>query len=226
MSQARKISLTTADGHTLAAFVAQPDQMVKGGIVILQEVFGITGHMQALVEQYAGLGYLAIVPALFDRAAPNTVVPYSNPDAGRLLATESNERELLLDIDTAISYLKGSVDEVVVSGYCWGGSLAYLTACELDVQAVVSYYGTRTVSYLSKRPKCPVQFHFGGLDELVSSDVIEQTRKALPDEEYYIYPEAGHGFNCTERASFDPLASDLALTRVLGFFAKNLKKTV
>jgi carboxymethylenebutenolidase len=224
MSQAHKISLTAADGHILTAFVAQPDQTAKGGIVILQEVFGITGHMKELIEQYAGLGYLAIVPALFDRAAPDTVVAYSDPNTGRSLATQSNERELLLDIDAAISYLKETVNDVVVSGYCWGGSLSYLTACELDVKAAVSYYGTRTVSYLTKRPKCPVQFHFGGLDELISSEVIEQTKKALPDEEYFIYQEAGHGFNCTDRASFDPVASDLALTRVLGFFADNLNR--
>lgn len=79
MSQARKISLTASDGHELAAFLAEPNQAAKGGVVILQEVFGITDHMKVLVEQHASLGYLAIVPALFDRGAPNRVLPYSEP---------------------------------------------------------------------------------------------------------------------------------------------------
>jgi carboxymethylenebutenolidase len=131
-----------------------------------------------------------------------------------------------MDIEAVISYLKESVNGVVVSGYCWGGSLSYLTACELDVKAVVSYYGTRTIPHLFRRLKCPLQFHFGSLDELVSSEDVEYIRRALPDAEHYVYQDTGHGFNCTERSSFDPLASELALTKVLGFFADNLNRTI
>jgi carboxymethylenebutenolidase len=108
-----------------------------------------------------------------------------------------------------------------VVGYCWGGSLAYLSACELPVRAAVSYYGTRTVQMLDRKPRAPVQYHFGERDQSIPPEAIEKIRAAHPDGEYHIYP-ADHGFNCDQRGSYDADSAQLARARTLGFFQKHL----
>ncbi|HXC59168.1 MAG TPA: dienelactone hydrolase family protein, partial [Steroidobacteraceae bacterium] len=135
-------------------------------------------------------------------------------------ALQISEPLLLNDITASINVVKRS-GPVGLVGYCWGGSLAYLSACELPVRAAVSYYGTRTVQMLDRKPRAPVQYHFGERDKSIPPEAIDKIRAAHPAGEYYVYP-ADHGFNCDQRASYDAASAQLARTRTLDFFAKHL----
>jgi carboxymethylenebutenolidase len=106
-------------------------------------------------------------------------------------------------------------------GYCWGGSLAYLAACELPVRCAVAYYGTRIVQLLDRKPRVPVQYHFGARDKTIPPENIEKIRAADPQGEFHVY-EADHGFNCDHRAAYDAAAAKLARERTLAFLAQHL----
>jgi len=139
---------------------------------------------------------------------------------GRGYVAQIPEEKLLLDMRACVNVVRHA-GAVGVVGYCWGGSLAYLAACELPVAAAVSYYGTRTVQYLERKPKAPVMYHFGERDRTIPPEAIDRIRNAHPEGEYFLYP-ADHGFNCDHRASFDAAASQLARERTLAFFARHL----
>ena len=214
--------LMARDGHEFDAWLVAPDAAPRGAIVVLQEIFGVNSHIRKVTEDFAAQGYTAIAPSLFDRVRRNVELGYAQQDVeqGRGYALQITEPQLLNDITASINVVKrcGAVGAV---GYCWGGSLAYLAACELQVRAAVSYYGTRTVQMLDRKPRVPVQYHFGERDKSIPPEAIEKIRAAHPDGQYYLYA-ADHGFNCDQRASYDAASAKLARERTLSFFAKHL----
>jgi carboxymethylenebutenolidase len=214
--------LMARDGHEFDVWLVAPDGTPRGAIVVLQEIFGVNSHIRKVSDDFAAQGYTAIAPCLFDRVRRNVELGYGPQDVelGRGYALQIAEPLLLNDITASINVVKRS-GAVGVVGYCWGGSLAYLAACELPVRAAVSYYGTRTVQMLDRKPRAPVQYHFGERDKSIPPEAIEKIRAAHPDGEYYVYP-ADHGFNCDQRASYDAASAQLARERTLGFFAKHL----
>ncbi|MQA67486.1 MAG: hypothetical protein GEU76_16555 [Alphaproteobacteria bacterium] len=148
------ITITAGDGFQLAAFAARPRSRSKGGLVILQEIFGATDQLKSVARSCALDGFDAVLPALFDRAAPDTVVPFDDPDGGRALVGRLDPEKTMLDIAAAAN----AVDDgrgVSVLGFCWGGGLALRAATELDLRAAVSYYGTRLASFRTSRPAAP-----------------------------------------------------------------------
>jgi carboxymethylenebutenolidase len=214
--------LMARDGHQFSAWLAAPAGRPRGAILVLQEIFGINSHIRAVADGFAREGYVAIAPALFDRVRRNVELGYTPQDVevGRGIVLQIPEEKLLLDMHAAINVVKhaGAVGTV---GYCWGGSLAYLAACVLPVTAAVSYYGTRTVQLLERRPRVPVMYHFGERDQTIPPENIEKIRAAHPAGEIFTYP-ADHGFNCDQRASFDAASAQLARQRTLEFFARTL----
>jgi carboxymethylenebutenolidase len=214
--------LMARDGHEFDAWLSPPSGPARGAVLVLQEIFGVNSHIRAVADGFAAEGYLAIAPSLFDRVKRNVEMGYESQDVehGRGYLMQISEEKLLLDMGACINVVRhaGAVGAV---GYCWGGSLAYLAACELPVAAAVAYYGTRTVQYLSHRPKAPVMYHFGERDKTIPPEAIEKIRAAHPQGEYFIYA-ADHGFNCDHRASFDTAAAQLARERTLAFFAQHL----
>lgn len=214
------IKLKASDGHALSAYQADPVGKPRGGVVVIQEIFGVTRHIRAVADQYANAGFLAVAPALFDRIEPDIDVPYTDMAQGFAYMKKLKNEEVMRDIEAAILKAQ-SAGKVGSVGYCRGGTMSYLTAALLRPAAAIVYYGGGVNNYLGEKPQCPVMFHFGEKDTHIPQSVVAEVKKALPDAPVYLYP-ADHGFNCTDRASFDAPSAKLALERSLEFFHKHV----
>ena len=214
------VTLKSADGHSLDAYVATPRGTARGGVVVIQEVFGVNSHIKGVADQYAAEGYDAIAPALFDRVKRNVTIPYTEVQAGIEYVMKLKDDQTLMDMKAAIDQVKPS-GKVGVVGYCWGGTLSYLAAARLDIAGAVSYYGGFIPNYLSETLRVPVIFHFGEKDSYIPMSTVEKIKAAHPQQTYYLYP-ADHGFNCTDRASYDLPSAKLAFDRSIAYFRKQL----
>lgn len=222
----KTITLTAADGHKFEAYKALPPGPARGAIVILQEVFGVNHHIRAVVDGYAALGYVTVAPALFDRTERGVSLGYTADDLahGREIAYAMGWENPLLDTQAsmaAAAETAGTGKAAAVVGYCWGGSLAWLAATRLKPSAAVGYYGGKIGDYAEERPGCPVMLHFGKTDPHIPVDVAHTVERAHPDIAVFLY-DAGHGFNCTERADYNEAAASLALDRTKGFLSDHL----
>ncbi len=219
----KTIELKAADGFALAAYKAEPTGKPKGGLVVVQEIFGVNHHMRDVADRFAALGYTAITPALFDRAERGIDIGYDEAamKQGVALRASIKLEDTLLDIAAAIAALKGS-GKIAVVGYCWGGSLAFLSATRLSgIASAVGYYGGMIAAHANEKPKVPVMLHFGEKDHGIPMSDVAKVKAARPEVNIYTYP-AGHGFSCDERASFDEASHALALERTLAFFRETL----
>ena len=220
--------LKAADGQAIPAYVAKPQGQAKGGVVVIQEIFGVNSHIRSVADGYAAAGYLAVAPAIFHRVKPNVDLGYTPEDMsagmGLKTATEALPSPgVMQDIQAAIRYA-AQAGKVGIVGYCYGGLLTWRSACTLDgLAAAVPYYGggVTTPDEVARRPRCPVLAHFGDQDHWIPLDSVEAFRKAHPEVEVHVY-HANHGFNCDHRASYDADAAKLARERTLAFFARNL----
>ena len=211
-------TLTAADGFALEAFRATPDGAPRGGLVILQEIFGITDQLKGVVRSYARDGYDTIIPALYDRVAPATVVPFADANRGRDLAYGLPLDTVLLDIAAAAERVRGPRG-VSVLGFCWGGGVIVRAGAEIDLRGAIAFYGTRLPTYLSCQPKCPLLFHFGKTDPNSTPEIIAQVRAAYPTAETHLY-EAGHAFANDVRPAYVADAAETARARTLDFLAR------
>jgi carboxymethylenebutenolidase len=216
----KNTELTAADGHRLDAYAASPAGEPRGGIVVIQEIFGVTRHIRAVADSYAAAGYEAIAPALFDRVEKHVDVPYTDMARGIALMQAMKMDQVILDVQAAVQAV-APAGKVGVVGYCWGGTVAYVAAARLGVAAAVSYYGGGTGNFLAEKPKVPVMYHYGERDTHIPLAAVEQVKAADPGGIFYLYP-ADHGFNCTDRASYEPASANLAFERSVEFFHKNL----
>jgi carboxymethylenebutenolidase len=214
------VELAAADGHRLSAYLAEPAAAPRGGIVVIQEIFGVTRHIRAVADQYAAAGYLAIAPALFDRVERGVDVPYTDMAKGFGYMQATKDHEVMLDVQAAIDRVRAA-GKVGVVGYCWGGTVAYLSAARLNVDAAVAYYGGGISRHTAEKPRVPVMFHFGEKDTHIPLSAVDQIKSAYPQGIYHIYA-ADHGFNCTDRASFEPASAELALERSLEFLRRQV----
>ena len=213
------VELEAADGHRLSAYLAEPRGAARGGIVVIQEIFGVTRHIRAVTDQFAQAGYLAIAPALFDRVESNVDVPYSDMTKGRSYKQAVPVHQAMLDIEAAVERVQ--VGKVGVVGYCWGGTLAYLAAARLPIDAAIAYYGGEIARFLDEAPRVPIMYHFGEKDAHIPASAVAGIKAAQPQGIFHLYP-ADHGFNCTDRASFEPESAALALDRSLEFLSRNV----
>ncbi len=216
----QKIPLTAADGHVLQAYLAEPAGRPRGGIVVIQEIFGVTRHIRDVAEQFAAAGYLAVAPALFDRVEREVDVPYSDGPKGVGYVKALNSDNVMLDIQAAADLVRPA-GKVGVVGYCWGGQIAFLAAARVNIDAAVAYYGGGISQQLAHIPRVPVMFHFGEKDTHIPLSAVDEIRTAYPRGIYHLYP-AQHGFNCTDRPSFDAQSAKLAFDRSVEFFHQNI----
>jgi carboxymethylenebutenolidase len=216
--------LMARDGHEFDAWLAPAVGATRGAIVVLQEIFGVNAHIRAVADGFAAEGYVCIAPSLFDRVRRNVELGYTPQDVehGRGYVLQITEEQLLRDIQACINVVKHA-GPVAAIGYCWGGSLAHLAACELPVRAAVNYYGTRTVQNLHRQTRAPVQYHFGDQDKTIPPEAIDKIRAADPAGEFHVY-RADHGFNCDHRAAFDAASAKLARERTLVFLARHMSR--
>ncbi len=217
------ITLTAKDGHKLGAYRADPAGKPRAAIVVIQEIFGVNGHMRRVADGFAKEGYVAVAPALFDRVEKGIELGYDpkSIESGRNIRAKLALDGTLADLQAAIEYAR-PFGKVGVVGYCWGGSLAFLSATRLDgVAAAVGYYGGMIAAHAQEKPRVPVILHFGEHDQSIPMSDVDKVKAARPEVPVYLY-NAGHGFNCDERGSYNAEASKTALERTLKFFAEKI----
>jgi carboxymethylenebutenolidase len=216
------VELHAADGHALSAYRALPAGEARGGIVVVQEIFGVNAHVRAVCDGYAAEGYAAIAPALFDRIERGVELPYDagGVTRGRALRTELGWEKPIADVEAAIAAVRAH-GRVATIGFCWGGSLSFLAACRTSVDAAVAYYGGQIVQFVKERPRVPVMMHFGDRDALIPEADRATIARTFPEAEIHLYA-ADHGFNCDQREVFDAASAALARERTLAFLGRHL----
>jgi carboxymethylenebutenolidase len=220
MTRGTTIELTSqADGFRLGAYRVGPPDARHGGLVLIQEIFGVTDHIRALCDGFAEDGYEVIAPSLYDRLEPGFSAGYDADDVARGVAYSQATPwdQVQGDLQAAIDALAGPV---YVTGFCWGGTAAWLAACRCaGVAAASSFYGRRIPELLGETPRCPIILHFGKTDASIPPAVLERIRAAHPDLPIYLYA-AGHGFVSDRRADYDADSARLARLRTLQLFQR------
>jgi len=234
----KTLQLSTSDGK-MDAYVAQPkDGGSYPGIVVIQEAFGVNDHIKKVADRIAAEGYVAIAPDIFHREAER-VIPYSEMSKAIATLQRVQDAKAMEDVGAAIAHLKAESKvkggSIGVVGFCMGGRLTYLTAAHHanDIKAAVPYYGggipMGNPSPLSRTGeiKCPMYLFFGGKDQLIPMDQVNQIKTELTSKkvpfQMEVYPEAGHGFNCDDRGSYHEASAKNAWEKTKSFFAQHLK---
>ncbi|HXV00159.1 MAG TPA: dienelactone hydrolase family protein [Caulobacteraceae bacterium] len=214
------ISLTSSlDGFEFAAWRSQAGDARRGGLIVIQEIFGVTDHIRQTAAAFAGEGYETLAPSLFDRRSPGFAADYDDDVVarGRELSQATPWSEVAADLAACVAALAPPVFAV---GYCWGGTAAWLAACRIEgLAAASSYYGRRIPEILDETPLCPLIAHFGRRDPTIPPDVIARIGEAHPDVPLYLY-DAGHGF-ASDRADRHADSARLAWLRTLQLFARH-----
>jgi len=216
------IRMTMSDGAEIAVYHAEAEGARRGGLVLIQEIFGVTDHIRDLCDEYAADGYEILAPSLYDREHPGFEADYTGPDFDRAveLARKLHPFDLSLkDAQTCIDALKAK-GPVFITGYCYGGSVAWAMAGQSDdLAAASSYYGSLVPTMFADQvPKCATIAHFGRFDSGIPIEGVETLiAKGHPTAQIFIY-EAGHGFNSDRRKDYHEPSADLARERTLALF--------
>ncbi len=214
------INLTSnIDGHTLTALRANPAAEPIGGVVILQEIFGLTDHIADMCALFAGAGYAALAPSLFDRIEPGFHAEH-DPDGikkGAAAVAATPWPQVISDIQAAIDALP---QPVYVAGFCYGGTATWMAAAKCrGIKSGASFYGRLIVNLLDNTPQVPVMLHYGAHDTAIPPSNYESVQRTAPDAPLYLY-DAGHGFCRAGSSDFHAPSRDLALARTLDWFAR------
>ena len=215
------ITVTAADGGKFQAYLAVPAKGSGPGIVLLQEIFGVNHHIKAVADYYAEEGYVVLAPDLFWRLQPGVDLGYvgADYDKARALAQRFDANQAMVDIAATVTALRARPEcqgKVGALGFCLGGRLAYLAAARAGVDCAVAYYGGGIDQHLDATIDVPVVMHFAGADAHIGEAAVGRIRAAFADREnveIYVYPGVGHGFNCSERSSWDKPAAQMAHSR-------------
>ena len=220
------ITLKASDGHQFKAYEAKPAGPVRGGLVVVQEIFGVNAHIKRVADGFAADGYHVLSPALFDRAERDIELGYEKDDVarGRGLREKISLDEMLLDIAACGAALKGA-GKVAMVGYCLGGSLAWLTATRLPgFAATIGYYGGMIAKQLDEKPKCPVMLHFGELDGGIPMTDVAAIKAAVDPKmvQVFSYAGAGHAFNRDGNHAHHEPSAKVARERTLAFLRQHV----
>lgn len=211
------------DLHTphgrVAAWHATPDGEPAGRLVVIQEIFGVNGHIRDVADRFAREGFEVLAPALFDPVERGVELGYDADGIAR-----GRELAAALGMDRAVDIVRAAAERlggrVGAVGFCWGGSVALLANTRVGLPAT-SYYGARSVPFLDEPLRAPMQFHFGARDASIPPEQVELHRTKHPDAEVHVY-DAGHGFNCDRRDDYDAAAAALAWSRTVAFLRRAL----
>jgi carboxymethylenebutenolidase len=217
------IELTAGDGHKLAAWRAEPKGRPRGGLIVVQEIFGVNSHIKSVADGYAADGYLVIAPAFFDRVERGFDTGYTQADVerGRTFPPKLQWDKTVLDAGTALANVK-SAGKTGIVGYCWGGTVSWMCAARLPgLSAAVTYYGGGIVANSAEKPKCPVMSHWGEQDQGIPIDGVRKFLSEHPEVTSFTYP-AGHAFNRDVGASYHAESAKTARSRTLEFLKKNV----
>lgn len=233
----------TSNDIQIPAYLAEPSrQGTFGGVVVIQEVFGVNSHIREVAERLAGAGFVAIAPHIYHRQVQGFEVGYEEEDLelGRKYKNGTQASELLSDVQGAIDYLysKHNVAKSGVGtiGFCFGGHVVYLTATLDRVKATASFYGAGITSMTPGGGEPTIQRtadidgavygFFGTEDPLIDPHEVDHIEAALTNHgvphQIYRYEGATHGFFCDQRDSYDPAAAKDAWEHVLELFKGKL----
>jgi carboxymethylenebutenolidase len=222
------IDVAATSGGKYGAYLSLPPAGKGPGLVLFQEIFGVNRHIRAVADQYALDGFVVLAPDLFWRDAPRVELGYEGADRERALVLMKAADPKLLgeDVKTTVAALRARpevVGKVGTVGYCMGGRLAYVAAATAGVDAASSFYGGGIQDHLDRVASisCPMQFHYGAKDTGIPMEAVEKVKAAFAGKkaEFWIYPDAGHGFNCWDRASYHPASAALAHGRTVAFLS-------
>ncbi|MGK2740410.1 dienelactone hydrolase family protein [Tepidicaulis sp. LMO-SS28] len=217
------ISLAGADGTQISAYTVEAVGTRKGGLVLIQEIFGVTDHIKDLCDGFAADGYDVIAPSMYDRLHKNWQAEYTEEGVQQSikLAQETGLTFARGDVQAAIDFLKDRGNERVhITGYCYGGSVTWFAAVNCDgLTSAVGYYGRLIMEMENDKPKCPTMLHFGAEDKSIPLDWVEKFKANRPDITVHIY-DADHGFNSDRRQNYDAEATKVARERTLEWFEK------
>ena len=216
------IRLTSpVDGFEFGAWRAPTSDARRGGLVLIQEIFGVTDHIRELCDAYAADGYEVIAPSFYDRLEAGFAAEgYGEAAvaAGVRYSQATPWDQVAGDLQAAIDALAPPVFAV---GYCWGGAAIWLAACRATgLSAASAYYGRRISELKDESPKVPTILHFGKTDASIPPERIEEIEALHPDLQIYRY-DAGHGFASDRRADYNADCARLARLRTLALFARN-----
>ena len=217
------IELKPEGAGPIRAWRADPAREPRGGIVVIQEIFGVNSHIRSVADRFAAEGYLAVAPGIFEHVEPKFDVGYDaqSRERGIAIMNKVDREQMLRDVAAAIAVAKEG-GKVSVVGYCLGGTVAWGAAGQLSgLSAAVGYYGVGIIGLKDLKPKVPTLLHFGEKDQHIPIAGVKEVAAAHPDVEVHIYP-ADHGFNCEQRDSYDAPSAKLAWTRTLEFLTKHV----
>jgi carboxymethylenebutenolidase len=212
------ISLTSGDGAAIGCYHVEPMGARRGGLVLIQEIFGVNDHIRKTCDGFAADGYEVLAPSLFDRIEKGFVTGYAPADIERARAVRAKN-----PIEDAVADTKMCLEKlaapVFLTGYCYGGTVTWVAACRLKgFAAAAGYYGAGIKDFLGETPQCPVILHFGALDKAIPLTDVEAIKRAHPDVPCYVYEGADHGFNCSHRPQYNEKAAQVARARTLAHF--------
>jgi carboxymethylenebutenolidase len=223
MTQGTMISMKMKDGADIGVYQVGPKGTRRGGLVLIQEIFGVTEHIKELCDGYAAEGYEVLGPALYDREEPGFQATYSPEDIQKAIKIARGDHPFELsiaDTQTCIDALKAKCP-VFITGYCYGGSVSWAAACRCEGLAAASgYYGGNIAQMAEWQPKCPTILHFGKHDHCIPMEAVEKVQKLHPEVKVYVY-DAGHGFNSDRRTDYNEDCARLARQRTLDLFRAN-----
>ena len=232
-------------GQDMVTYVSHPLPTAGNSfpaIIVVQEAFGVTRHIEKVCDRFAQEGYVAVAPALFHREHPNPKLGYDEMPAVQRYMGALRDDELVEDLEVTIKYLQVTYGrtrgrKIGIVGYCVGGRITYLAATSCpELSAASVYYPGRILTPFGDGPapidltsqiKIPVMGNFGQEDANPSPDDVAQIEAKIKEAgvtyDFKTYPGAGHGFNCDERDSYHEASAADALTRTLGWFDRYLK---
>jgi carboxymethylenebutenolidase len=219
------IRIKSRDGFEIDAYHVQPSGARKGGVIVIQEIFGLSDHIKHMTDRFGAAGYEAIAPSMYDRGERGFIVQPQDVAAGmargRELAMGNGQDNAMNDVGGVFDVLK-LAGKVCITGYCYGGTMSWLAAARIDGLAAAScYYGGNIPQMVALKPKCPVIMHFGAKDAHIPlKGAVDKIEEAHPNVPVYVY-DAGHGFARKNSADYDAASDKLAFERTIDLFGKS-----
>ena len=221
--------IKSADDYPLPYLQFEPENNTsKKSIILVYEIFGLTDHIKNVAKEYAENGFLVAIPDIFSRLEDNINLPYNKDGFSKgLHLKEKLGWELpVMDIVALAANLRLECD-VSVLGYCYGGSLAWLAMQKSFIfEKGICYYGSSIPEFLELNVNCPGMLHFGGKDKGIPIESIEKVKKFIGKNtnkiELYVYENADHGFNCSQRKSYNNKAAELAFEKTIKFLKDSI----
>ena len=224
-----------APGGAMPAFLARPESAAAApAVLVIQEAFGLNDHIKDVARRIAAEGYVALAPDLYWRGGKGRSVGYDQLPEAISMMQSLNDKDVVADLRSAVAHLEKQpfvrADRIGITGFCMGGRVSYLAACELPdkIKASVPFYGGGIPVEKTEKLRCPVLAFFGEKDAFIPLDNVErlkaEAKRHGKQVEVVVYPGADHGFFCNERGSYHASSAKDAWERLKKFFAAHLKK--